>query len=94
MTTDQTTAMTETRGLGLRLRGVVGHRAVWPLLALAVILIVDGFISPGFFTVRIVQGRLFGSVIDIFYRAVRRRCSRSAWRWSSGRRASIFRSVR
>ncbi len=71
MTTDQTTAMTETRGgLGLRLRGVVGHRAVWPLLALAVILIVDGFISPGFFTVRIVQGRLFGSVIDIVYRAV------------------------
>ena len=48
----------------------LGQRAVWPLLALAVILIVDGFISPGFFTVRIVEGRLFGSVIDIFYRAV------------------------
>ncbi len=34
------------------------------------ILIVDGFVAPGFFTVRIVQGRLFGSVIDILYRAV------------------------
>ncbi len=62
--------MTETRSLGVRLRAIVGHRAVWPLLALAVILIIDGFISPGFFTVRIVQGRLFGSVIDILYRAV------------------------
>ncbi len=72
MTTDQTTTptMAETRGFGLRLRAIVGHRAVWPLLALAVILIVDGLISPGFFTIRIVQGRLFGSVIDILYRAV------------------------
>ena len=70
MTTDQTTTMTEPRNLGVRLRAAVGHRAVWPLLALAVILIVDGIISPGFFNVRIVEGRLFGSVIDILYRAV------------------------
>ena len=70
MTTDQATTMTETRGLGVRLRAMLGHRAVWPLLALAVILIVDGIISPGFFHVRIVEGRLFGSVVDIFYRAV------------------------
>ena len=26
--------------------------------------------SPGFFTIRIVEGRLFGSLIDIFYRAM------------------------
>ncbi len=46
------------------------NRAVWPLLALAVILIVDGVISPNFFAIRIVEGRLFGNLIDILYRAV------------------------
>ena len=28
------------------------------------------FISPGFFTIRIVEGRLFGNLIDILYRAM------------------------
>jgi galactofuranose transport system permease protein len=70
MNAEQTSAMTETRTLGVRVRALARHRAVWPLLALAVILIVDGFIAPGFFTIRIVEGRLFGSVIDILYRAV------------------------
>jgi ribose/xylose/arabinose/galactoside ABC-type transport system permease subunit len=70
MTTEQTSTMPATNGLGVRLRAVFGHRAVWPLLALAVILIVDGFVAPGFFTIRIVEGRLFGSLIDIVYRAV------------------------
>ncbi len=73
MTSEQSTlppqARTGTRNLALRLRAMLGHRAVWPLLALAVLLIVDGFVAPGFFTIRIVQGRLFGSVIDILYRA-------------------------
>lgn len=45
-------------------------RAVWPLLALGIILIVDAIILPGFFEIRIVEGRLFGNVIDIVYRAV------------------------
>ena len=45
-------------------------RAIWPILALVAILIVDGIISPNFFEIRIVEGRLFGNVIDIFYRAV------------------------
>ena len=40
------------------------HRALWPLLALAVILIVDGMISPNFFAIRIVEGRLFGNLIS------------------------------
>ena len=52
------------------IRSSAGHRAIWPLLALALILIVDGFVSPGFFTIRIVEGRLFGSLIDILYRAM------------------------
>jgi ribose/xylose/arabinose/galactoside ABC-type transport system permease subunit len=40
----------------------------WPTLALALIFIVDGVVSPGFFSIRIVQGRLFGSLIDVLYR--------------------------
>ncbi len=52
------------------LRAIAGHRAVWPIVALALILIVDGIISPGFFQIRIVEGRLFGNLIDILYRAV------------------------
>lgn len=53
-----------------RLRAIFGHRAVWPVLALALIFIVDGIISPNFFHIRIVEGRLFGNLIDILYRAV------------------------
>jgi galactofuranose transport system permease protein len=56
--------------LNPRVRAIAGHRAVWPLLALALILAVDGFISPGFFHIRIVEGRLFGNLIDILYRAM------------------------
>ena len=40
----------------------------WPTLALALIFIVDSVVSPGFFSIRIVQGRLFGSLIDVLYR--------------------------
>ena len=36
----------------------------WPVFALALIFMVDGVVSPGFFSIRIVQGRLFGSLID------------------------------
>ena len=53
-----------------RLWALARHRMIWPALALVLILVVDGLISPGFFTIRIVQGRLFGSLIDIVYRAM------------------------
>ena len=52
------------------IRRILRGRAIWPLLALVVILIVDGFISPNFYDIRIVEGRLFGNLIDIVYRAV------------------------
>lgn len=44
------------------------RRALWPLAALAAIFIVDALISPGFFSIRIVEGRLYGSLVDILYR--------------------------
>jgi ribose/xylose/arabinose/galactoside ABC-type transport system permease subunit len=53
-----------------RLRAIAAHRAVWPLVALALIFAVDGYVSPGFFHIRIVEGRLFGNLIDILYRAM------------------------
>lgn len=52
-----------------RVWAILGHRAAWPILALAVIFFVDYLISPGFFSIRVVQGRLFGNLIDIVYRA-------------------------
>ena len=52
------------------IRRIFRTRAIWPVLALIIILIVDGFISPGFYDIRIVEGRLFGNLIDILYRAV------------------------
>jgi galactofuranose transport system permease protein len=55
---------------GNRLRAIFKHRAIWPVLALVLILIVDGIISPSFFEIRIVEGRAFGNLIDILYRAV------------------------
>jgi simple sugar transport system permease protein len=51
-----------------RLSDLAGRRALWPLVALALILLVDSIISPGFFSIRIVEGRLYGSVIDVLYR--------------------------
>lgn len=52
------------------MRAIFSHRAIWPVLALALILIVDGIIAPSFFAIRIVEGRAFGNLIDILYRAV------------------------
>jgi ribose/xylose/arabinose/galactoside ABC-type transport system permease subunit len=43
-------------------------RSLWPLVALGLIMLVDAFISPGFFSIRIVEGRLYGSLVDILYR--------------------------
>jgi len=41
-------------------------RLFWPLVALALILIIDGIFAPGFFKIRIQDGHLYGNLIDIF----------------------------
>jgi galactofuranose transport system permease protein len=41
-------------------------RLFWPLVALALILITDALFAPGFFKIGIVDGHLFGNVIDVF----------------------------
>jgi galactofuranose transport system permease protein len=45
------------------------RRAVWPLIALLIILIVDRIISPKFFDISVVDNHYFGSLIDILNRA-------------------------
>jgi simple sugar transport system permease protein len=55
--------------LASRMRTLAGRRWLWPLVTLALIITVNGFVSPGFFNIRVVEGRFFGSTIDILYRA-------------------------
>jgi galactofuranose transport system permease protein len=42
----------------------------WPLVALAVLLLLNLFLLPGFFSIQIKDGHLFGSIIDILNRAM------------------------
>ncbi|MCK6579519.1 MAG: ABC transporter permease [Anaerolineae bacterium] len=44
------------------------RRALFPLLALVLILLGNWLISPSFFSIRVVEGRMLGSIIDIFNR--------------------------
>jgi ribose/xylose/arabinose/galactoside ABC-type transport system permease subunit len=41
-------------------------RLFWPLVALAMILITDAIFAPGFFKIGILDGHLFGNLIDVF----------------------------
>lgn len=45
-----------------------GRRWLWPLMALAAILLTNLILSPGFFSLRIVDDHLYGSLIDILHR--------------------------
>lgn len=59
----------ENKGSTARMIGdVFKHRAIWPLAVLAIILIVNAIVAPAFFSIRIVEGRLFGSMVDVLYR--------------------------
>ncbi len=60
----------QTPQFAARVAAALRHRAIWPLMVLALILIVDAFFAHGFFRVRVVEGRLFGSLVDVFYRGM------------------------
>jgi len=45
-------------------------RLIWPLMALVAILIFNAIFSPGFFSITVIDGRLYGSLIDILNRGV------------------------
>ena len=48
-----------------RLIDLTRGRLLWPVVTLAALLILNVIVAPGFFSVRIQDGHLFGSVIDI-----------------------------
>ncbi len=41
-------------------------RVFWPLVALALILIIDAIFAPGFFKIGILDGHLYGNMVDVF----------------------------
>ena len=41
------------------------NRLFWPLVALALILIIDALFAPGFFKIGILDGHLYGNLIDV-----------------------------
>jgi simple sugar transport system permease protein len=42
------------------------NRLFWPLVALALILLVDAIFAPGFFKIGILDGHLYGNIVDVF----------------------------
>ncbi|HET6167493.1 MAG TPA: ABC transporter permease [Marmoricola sp.] len=44
---------------------VAGHQLLWPLLALAGLLVIDVVATPSFFDVRVQDGHLYGNLVDI-----------------------------
>ena len=49
--------------------GIVRHPLFRPLAALAILLLIDLLLIPGFFHIEIKDGHLYGSLIDIANRA-------------------------
>ena len=48
------------------LKRIRENRLFWPLVALALILITDAIFAPGFFKIGILDGHLYGNLIDVF----------------------------
>jgi simple sugar transport system permease protein len=42
------------------------NRLFWPLVALILILVVDAIFAPGFFKIGVLDGHLYGNLIDVF----------------------------
>ena len=48
------------------LKRIRESRLFWPLVALALILVTDVIFAPGFFKIGILDGHLYGNIIDVF----------------------------
>ena len=53
----------------MSIQGITKSRLFWPLVALFLLVMVNFWFNPDFFSIRIVKGGLYGSVIDIINRA-------------------------
>lgn len=51
------------------LKRIRENRVFWPLVALALILLADAIFAPGFFKIGILDGHLFGNLVDVFNNA-------------------------
>jgi ribose/xylose/arabinose/galactoside ABC-type transport system permease subunit len=47
------------------MRKLLGHQLLWPVLALVVLLVVNVVATPSFFNIRMQDGHLYGSLVDI-----------------------------
>ncbi len=47
------------------LKRIREHRLFWPLVALSLILIADAIFAPGFFKIGVMDGHLYGNMIDV-----------------------------
>lgn len=52
-----------------RLKRLLAHPLMWPLVTLALILVVNASLNPGFWVLQWRDGHLYGSIIDILNRA-------------------------
>jgi ribose/xylose/arabinose/galactoside ABC-type transport system permease subunit len=48
------------------LKRIRENRLFWPIVALALILVIDAIFAPGFFKIGILDGHLYGNLIDVF----------------------------
>ena len=48
------------------LKRIRDSRLFWPLVALALILLADAIFAPGFFKLGVLDGHLFGNLVDVF----------------------------
>jgi ribose/xylose/arabinose/galactoside ABC-type transport system permease subunit len=48
---------------------IISHKIIWPVLALIGIMLFNLIFTPGFLTIEIKNGRLYGSIIDILKHA-------------------------
>ena len=48
------------------LKRIRENRLFWPLVALALILLADAIFAPGFFKIGILDGHLYGNLVDVF----------------------------
>ena len=71
ITKENTPTSADTKMLTSRIQGWLkgSKKAIWPLLALALILVIDGLVSPTFFRITVVDNHYFGSLIDILKNA-------------------------
>jgi galactofuranose transport system permease protein len=51
------------------LKRIRENRLFWPLVAWALILLADAFFAPGFFKIGILDGHLYGNLVDVFNNA-------------------------